>query len=337
MAEIVLGLGTSHGSQVSLTPEWWGKHGELDRKRTNYDELVRSDRGIEHELLPEVWQRKYEAVQAAVRTLSETLTKADPDVVVIVGDDQDELFRSSNMPAMAVYWGEQVLDLPRDLTGVPASRAAAMWAKHAPVQESYPVAAALGRHVVERMMAAGFDVAQLSEQPAGRSIGHAFTFVRLRLMGERVIPVVPIMLNTYFPPNQPTAARCYAFGQALRQAVESWPEPMRVALVASGGLSHFVVEEDLDRGVLAGIAARDAEALARIPEARLQSGSSEIKNWIVAAGALGDLDFEVVDYVPGYRSKGGTGCGMAFARWSSDHQPSPDQEPSSAPRRTGTC
>jgi 3-O-methylgallate 3,4-dioxygenase len=313
---MVLGLGTSHGSQVSLTPEWWGKHGELDRKRTNYDELVRSGRGIERELAPGVWQRKYEAVQAAVRTLGETLVKTDPDVVVIVGDDQDELFRRSNMPAMAVYWGEQVLDLPRDLTNVPASRAAAMWAKHAQVEERYPVAAPLGRHLVEHMMRAGFDVAQIREQPEGRSIGHAFTFVRLRLMGERIIPVVPVMLNTYFPPNQPTAGRCYAFGQALRAAIDSWPEAARVALVASGGLSHFVVDEELDRGVLDGIAARDGKALAAIPEARLQSGSSEIKNWIVAAGALGDLDFEVVDYVPGYRSKGGTGCGMAFARWS---------------------
>jgi Catalytic LigB subunit of aromatic ring-opening dioxygenase len=316
VAEIVLGLGTSHGSQVSLTPDWWGRHGELDRKRTNYDELVRQGRGIERELEPDVWQRKYEAVQAAVRALGETLVETDPDVVVIVGDDQDELFRRSNMPAIAVYWGDEVLDLPRDMTNVPASRAAAMWAKHAQVKEGYPVVAPLGRHVVEHMMRAGFDVAQIREQPEGRSIGHAFTFVRLRLMGERIIPVVPVMLNTYFPPNQPTAGRCYGFGQALRQAIDSWPGPARVAVVASGGLSHFVVDEELDRGVLDGIAARDGNALAGIPEARLQSGSSEIKNWIVVAGALGDLDFEVVDYVPGYRSQGGTGCGMAFARWS---------------------
>jgi len=313
-----MGLGTSHGSQVSLTPDWWGKHGELDRKRTRYDELLRErdTARIEAELAPEVWQRKYEAVQAAVGTLSKTLAAAHPDVLVIVGDDQNELFRESNTPAVAVYWGDHVDDLPRDLTGVPASRAAAMWAKHAKARERYPVAAPLGRHVVEHMMLAGFDVAQLSEQPEGRSIGHAFTFVRLRLMGERIIPVVPIMLNTYFPPNQPTARRCHALGRELRRAIESWPEGLRVGLVASGGLSHFVVDEELDRMVLDGIAGRDGERLSGIPEAKLQSGSSEIKNWIVAAGALGGLAFEVVEYVPGYRSRGGTGCGMAFARWS---------------------
>lgn len=316
MASIVLGLGTSHGSQVSLTPDWWPKHGELDRKRTNYDELIR-DRGdsLATELTPEVWERKYDAVQDAVRRLGTELQAADLDAVIVVGDDQAELYTKDNMPAMAVFWGEQVADIPRDMTGVPESRAAAMWAKHATEREEYPVPTGLARHVVERLVAGGFDVAQIRQQPEGKSLGHAFTFVRLRLMGDRVIPIIPVMLNTYFPPNQPTAARCYALGAAIREAVASWPEDMRVGVVASGGLSHFVVDEDLDRGLLKAIESHDAEAIGAIPEAKLQSGSSEIKNWIVAAGALTDLRFEVVDYVPGYRSAAGTGCGMAFARW----------------------
>jgi hypothetical protein len=316
MASIVLGLGTSHGSQVSLTPDWWPKHGELDRKRTNYDELVQ-DRGnsLATELTPEVWERKYDAVQDAVRRLGTELQAAELDAVIVVGDDQAELYTQDNMPAMAVFWGEQVADIPRDMAGVPESRAAAMWAKHAPEREEYPVPTGLARHVVERLVAGGFDVAQIRQQPEGKSLGHAFTFVRLRLMGDRVIPIIPIMLNTYFPPNQPTAARCYALGAAIREAVAAWPEDMRVGVVASGGLSHFVVDEDLDRGLLKAIESRDAEAIGAIPEEKLQSGSSEIKNWIVAAGALTDLRFEVVDYVPGYRSAAGTGCGMAFARW----------------------
>ncbi|MBO0825634.1 MAG: extradiol ring-cleavage dioxygenase, partial [Actinobacteria bacterium] len=113
----------------------------------------------------------------------------------------------------------------------------------------------------------------------------------------------------------PTAARCYALGEAIRGAVASWPEQLRVGIVASGGLSHFVVDEELDRAVLDAIQRKDGVALGTIPEAKLQSGSSEIKNWIVAAGALRDLAFSVIDYVPGYRSAAGTGCGMAFGRW----------------------
>jgi 3-O-methylgallate 3,4-dioxygenase len=316
MAEIVMGLGTSHGSQVSLTPDWWAKHGELDRERTRYEELLRSDsRPDEQELEPEVFQRKYEAVQEAVGHLGAILTEAAVDAVVVVGDDQGELYTEGNMPAVAMYWGDTVLDIPRDMTDVPASRAAAMWAKHAEHHEAYPVASALGMHIIERAVDEGFDVAQMHEQPEGRSIGHAFTFVRLRLMRDRVVPMVPILLNTYFPPNQPTARRCYALGEAVRRAVESWPERARVGVVASGGLSHFVVDEELDQTVLKAIAGRDSSVLETIPEDKLQSGSSEIKNWIVAAAALDHLSFEEIDYVPGYRSAAGTGCGMAFGRW----------------------
>jgi hypothetical protein len=134
-------------------------------------------------------------------------------------------------------------------------------------------------------------------------------------MTERVVPMIPILLNTYFPPNQPTARRCFAFGQAVRRAVDAWPGNERVAVVASGGLSHFVVDEELDETVLEAIGADDRSTLEALPETQLQSGSSEIKNWIVAAGAMEHLAFEVVDYVPGYRSPAGTGCGMAFGRW----------------------
>ena len=80
-------------------------------------------------------------------------------------------------------------------------------------------------------------------------------------------------------------------------------------------LSSGVIDETLDRGVLAAVAARDAAALGAIPRERLRSGNSEILNWIAAAGALEGLAATIVDYVPGYRTPAGTGTGMAFAHW----------------------
>jgi hypothetical protein len=97
--------------------------------------------------------------------------------------------------------------------------------------------------------------------------------------------------------------------------VESWPQDARVAVIASGGLSHFVVDEELDRRVLDALVARDPGPLRAIPRKNLRSGTSEILNWITAAGALENLRASVVDYVPGYRSPAGTGAGMAFAYW----------------------
>jgi 3-O-methylgallate 3,4-dioxygenase len=60
---------------------------------------------------------------------------------------------------------------------------------------------------------------------------------------------------------------------------------------------------------------KDAEALCGIPVAKLNSGSSEIRNWITVAGASEHLDTQWQEYIPCYRSAAGTGCGMGFAVW----------------------
>ena len=88
-----------------------------------------------------------------------------------------------------------------------------------------------------------------------------------------------------------------------------------MAIVASGGLSHFFVDEELDRHVLQILAKKDADALMALPPAKLESGNSEIRNWVTAGGALEHLQMQLVDYVPSYRSEAGSGVGMAFAVW----------------------
>jgi hypothetical protein len=76
-----------------------------------------------------------------------------------------------------------------------------------------------------------------------------------------------------------------------------------------------VVDEELDRQLLNALQAKDVNAIASLPLERLQSGTSEIRNWITTAGAAQHLDMDVIDYVPCYRSPAGTGCAMGFARW----------------------
>ena len=109
--------------------------------------------------------------------------------------------------------------------------------------------------------------------------------------------------------------RCYELGKAIRTAVRSANSGERVGILASGGLSHFTVDEDLDRAVLDACKRNDGDALSRIPVGKLNSGSSEIRNWIAAAGAAAHLKNEWQEYVPCYRSAAGTGCGMGFAVW----------------------
>lgn len=319
MAEIVLGLAMSHSPQVSQETKWWGEQGLIDQKRTPYQELIQGKPDwIDAELRPDVWERKYAAAQIAIAKLSDALDEAAPDLIVLIGDDQEELFLDDCMPTFTVFRGDESWDRPEfihsDMT-VP-SRAAVLWAFHGDEPEAYPGHPTFGHFLIERLVEQNFDVAQFSRQHEQRSLGHAFTFVRRRIMRQdKVIPLIPVLINTYIPPNQPTAARCYAFGQAIRKAIEAWPGAERVAVVASGGLSHFVIDVDLDRRVLDGLAKADAQALSSLPREKLRSGSSEILNWIAAGGALEKLSMELIDYIPGYRSEGGTGVGMAFAKW----------------------
>ncbi|HLH85037.1 MAG TPA: hypothetical protein VKV38_17425 [Trebonia sp.] len=329
MADIVIGIASSHTPQLSSGVEMWADHAERDRRNPQllgkdarfhtYDELLaQADPALKKELAPEVWESKYQRCQEAIEALSAFLGKARPDVAIVIGDDQRELFRDDGIPAVACFTGPELVDMPPSAEAaqrMPKGIRAASWAAHAAQPESHRVHSALSAHIAERLTRDDFDLTVFAQQPAGRSLGHAFTFPRYRLGLAKDTPIVPVFVNTYYPPNVPSAARCYELGRALRRAVESWPGDDRVAVIASGGLSHFVVDEELDRRVLSGITARDAGILCSLSRDQLRSGTSETLNWITAAGALENLSAAVLDYVPGYRTPAGTGAGMAFVRW----------------------
>ncbi|MGE5291465.1 MAG: hypothetical protein ACM3ML_30535 [Micromonosporaceae bacterium] len=329
MAEIVIGVASSHTPQLSSGARLWEDHAERDRRNPlllgldaeyhTYDELLASaDPRIRDELDRSVWEAKYARCQDAIDALTQRLAKAQPDVAVVIGDDQRELFMDEGIPTFAAFLGTELIDQPPDadqLARIPKGIRAAMWAAHSSTPERHPVCTGLSEHLVAALVAADFDIMSFSRQPSGRTLGHAFTFPRYRLGLPAEVPITPIFVNTYYPPNVPSARRCHALGQVIRAAVESWPSNARVAVIASGGLSHFVVDTKIDRQVLSGISRGESSLLTSLSREQLRSGTSEILNWIVAAGALECKPATVVDYVPGYRTPAGTGAGMAFAYW----------------------
>lgn len=328
MAEIVLGVASSHTPQLSSGFELWSDHAKRDQGYSllgrdaefhTYDEILRdADPRIEKELVPSVWAAKYQRCQDAVAALSDRLAQAKVDVAVIIGDDQHEMFQNDGTPTFACFLGTELIDLPPDeqrLARMPAGVRAAAWAAHSDRAERHEVCTELSELVMAALVAADFDPLSFTEQPAGRTLGHAFTFPRYRLGLPATTPIVPIFINTYFPPNVPSARRCYHLGQVVQDAVASWTSDARVAIIASGGLSHFVIDEDLDHRFLSALERHDADTLAAFPRKLLRSGNSELLNWITAAGALAGRRFTVLDYVAGYRTPAGTGTGMAFAYW----------------------
>lgn len=328
MAEIVLGLASSHTPQLSSGAELWEDHAKRDQGYSllgrdaeyhTYEEILRgADPRIKEELEPSVWAAKYQRCQEAIEALSRKLAEAQVDVAVVIGDDQQELFQRDGTPTFACFLGSELTDMPPDaerLERMPLGIRAASWAAHSDRPERHQVCSELSHVVIEALVAADFDPLSFSEQPAGRTLGHAFTFPRYRLGLPAEIPITPIFVNTYFPPNVPSARRCYELGRVVRDAVSSWASEARVAIIASGGLSHFVVDEELDRRFLSALERSDSDALSALPRKQLRSGNSELLNWITAAGALAGRKFTLVDYVAGYRAPAGTGTGMAFVYW----------------------
>ena len=327
MANIVLGLATAHTPLFTLEAQDWHLRAAADmaNPRLNlsdgrwlrYQELL-AEVGPVHEQAsrPEELQRKALLCERALDRLADALEAAAPDVVLVVGDDQCELFDASNQPAFAVCHASRLV--MSDAFGRPGSpdwvlkagKGYLMDARHV-----LPGHAELGLHLIQGLVDAGVDAASVAGFPEDGGLGHAFGFISKRLFRGRPFPMVPLLLNTYFPPNVPTAARCHDIGRALRTVLQSEGSALRVAIVASGGLSHFVVDPELDLRVMRALRDKDVDTLRAIPRPALNSGSSEILNWVLAAGALDDMDLGWWEYLPLFRTPAGTGVGAGFAIW----------------------
>ena len=326
MSKIVLGIGTSHTPMLNAPVGDWGRFIERDRIRPHltrdgrpvtYDELEKlAPPQVRAQLSPEAFADKHQRALAEVERLGAVVRNARLDTLVVIGDDQKELYDDDNMPAILLYRGETIRNVPlRSHPGPDWARNASAKYFERDVPRDYPVDARLAEHLITRLME-DFDLSCANTLAPGYGEGHAFGFVHNRLLAGMTIPVVPVFLNTYYPPNQPTPGRCYRLGQAIRAAVETFPGDLRVGILASGGLSHFTVDEDLDGRIMQALRQRDAAAFAALPREQLNSGSSEIRNWICMAGAVEHLELRRMEYIPAYRTPAGTGTGLCFADWS---------------------
>jgi hypothetical protein len=329
MARIVLGLGSSHTPLLTLPAAEWVHRAAADYanpelnlsdgRLVTYAEL-RAEVGDRYgeAVSVEELQRKADICQAALDRLADELEAAAPDVVIIVGDDQEELFGPANQPAIAIFYGADVLtsgkfgaaDLPDWMLTV--GEGYMMDGVH-----SLPGAPDLALELIHGLIERNIDIAVAAKvtDPTQAAFGHAYGFIVNRLFKGRRIPILPILLNTYYPPNVPSAGRCHDIGRAISSVLQASPADVRIAIIASGGLSHFIVDEALDQQVIGGLAPGQSGHLRNLPREALNSGSSEILNWVLAAGALDDLPLTWAEYQPLYRTAAGTGVGVAFAVW----------------------
>jgi len=329
MADIVLAIGSSHGPMLSTPPEGWDLRVPDDKRNRHpyrgrswsFEELVaeRAGERLDEQVTLERWRQRHAACRSAISRLAAIFDETRPDIAILFGDDQMECFRHGVVPALGIFYGERFTNREYEeerIARLPPGIAPSLPGHIPPGGAIYPGSPELALHLIRHAQADGFDLCAMKCLP-GDETPHAFGFLCRQIMSDRVIPSVPVFINTFYPPNQPTATRCAELGRSLLAAIRSWPQQVRVALLASGGLTHFVIDEAVDQQVLDAIRTRRVEGITRLPESTFQSGTSEIKNWIPVVAAMAELGLppHVIDYIPCYRSLAGTGNAMGFVYW----------------------
>jgi len=297
MANLVGCAAMSHAPQLMLDPDYWHLLNNRERER------LPDKPGLEKETDEVKWS-KWNRCMAAIETLREKIDALRPDVLVVVGDDQHENLVDDNMPPFTIFVGAE------------AEASTSLRYLNQPRSENrttYRVHAKLAEALVTGLMDEGFDPSYSRHTRYAGGLGHAFARVLKFLSPQAGHLIVPVMVNTYYPPA-PSPRRCLEFGRALANLLRRIPEDKRVVIIASGGLSHTTIDEQLDQGFIEALRKNDLSVMAAMPAADLVEGTSEIRNWIVAAAAA-DRPGQMVDYIPLYRTTTGIGCAMGFAQW----------------------
>ena len=224
--------------------------------------------------------KQLDADIAAMRELGKSLDETKPDLVIVIGSDHLETFFLSSAPTFALVGGKH-------------SRAE--FARRHYSLPIHPLAEDLLNSLVEN----GFDMTYSQDAV----LGHAFAAVYEWVIEGRTIPVVPLFVNTYLPPL-PTAQRCALLGQAIRKVIDA--SDLNVAIVASGGLSHYPgtwkypqPAYDFDWWAIAQMERGNFEPLIRMTNHQLdQVGNTEILPWIIMFGAMGSQAGELLTYQP---------------------------------------
>lgn len=218
---------------------------------------------------------------AGMRELGKLLDKTQPDVILFLGSDHLETFSIGCVPTFAIVAGNRAV------------------AEFAGRKFDLPIHREMAEDLLYRLVGANFDLAYSEDAVLGHTFAVPFEF----LMGERAIPVIPIHTNVYMPPL-PSPRRCAALGREVAKVIASRPE--RVAIIASGGMSHYPgtwkypqPEFDFDKWMIAELERGNVDALLEMTTEQLDEvGNTELLPWAVMLGAIGNVPGELVQYTP---------------------------------------
>ena len=244
-----------------------------------------------------------ERLARGYRELGRRIEAQQPDVIIEISPDHWVNFFIDNLPAVCIGVGDAhdgppepfMADFPhRDLAG------------HS----------GLGQHLARAALAADFEPS-LSYR---LRLDHGFCVPLWRMELDRLPAIVPVVVNCLEPP-MPSVNRCLAWGRLVADAIASYPEDLKVAILASGGISHSIgeptmgeIDEAFDHDCIEAFTRGDGAGLVAFLDRRLAetgNGAHEMRNWVIAHAAAGSSGFELIEYLPVPEVY----VGCAFAAW----------------------
>ncbi len=303
-----LGLATSYAPAMYRDPGEWPK----------LHEWLTGDAPQPHELAdesPEALQQQQGRIKSGFAALRDQLAEYKPDVLVVLASDSGRLFSPVQVPQFWTYLGEEIWG---------STRRPEMGEKAEDEILRARCASDLAAFIQQELVDHAFDMnyGKLLNPMGQPEYGAPISLMEpiRALTPDMDIPVVPILVNCMVPPA-PSGHRCYDFGVALAEILDEPTE--RIALVASGGLSHDHhgpragwVDVPLDRWVLEKLTRGKGSVLKPMFDLEsdtLQGGTAEVRLWAIVAGACEALGAKatLVDYFPSYTAA----TGICFAHW----------------------
>lgn len=240
---------------------------------------------------------------AAFAELGRRIERTRPDVLVEIAPDHWSNFFIDNLPSVCIGVGE-VHDGPPE-----------PWMKDFPHRTiaGHP---RLASHIFTTALERDFEPSVSHHM----KLDHGFCIPLWKAGLDAIPALVPIVINGLEPP-MPTVRRCFAWGAVIAEAIAMYPENLRVAILATGGLSHSIgeptmgeIDEGFDRDCIRHFESGNQQALIEFLNEQLPiigNGAAEIRNWVAAHGAAAGRGFELIDYGPVPEVY--VGCG--FASW----------------------
>lgn len=218
------------------------------------------------------------------------IAREKPDVCIVVFNDHATAFSVEMIPTFAIGCAAEFP--PADEGWGP---------RPVPVVQGHPE---LANHIAQSCILDEFDltICNKMEVDHGLTVPMNLLFGKVDKDGKWPCPIIPLAVNVVqFPP--PTGNRCFNLGKAIRRAVESYPEDLKVMIFGTGGMSHQIsgpraglINSHFDKNFLDGLSG-DPTALTKMRhvEYMREAGAEgiEMVMWLVMRGALNENVKEV--------------------------------------------